>query len=163
MLELMIRKQSGLAQDYLDELARWEGFFNEEVHGARLTMFVEEGPAIKGEDTCSVAPKPRPEPCFMFMNRFSEVCWMLHRTLPILQLRDRPFREPWAQNWSILDDSFLSMEKELADIGKRIASVIIELIKAKFPFGPQTVFEDSEQATSGVARPSPTAEGSGTA
>ena len=162
VLGLMIRRQSGFPEEYLDELARWEGFFNEEVHGARLTLFLEEGPAMKGEDTASVAPKPRPEPCFMFMNRFCEVCWMLHRTLPILQLRRRPFGKAWAWKWSVLDDSFRVMEKALADKGKRIAGVIIDVMNAKFPFGPQTVFEDGQQAHLGTEGTSPTEEEVGT-
>ncbi|GAF70533.1 unnamed protein product [marine sediment metagenome] len=78
---------------------------------------------------------------------------MLHRTLPIMQLRERRFGDQWAERWSILDDSFLIMEQALADKGKQIASVLIEVVQRKFPFAPDCVFEDSQQATDGAARP----------
>jgi hypothetical protein len=65
-------------------------------------------------------------------------------------LRDRPFQEPWGDKWRVLDDSFLFMEKALADLGKRIGSVIIDLMAAKLPFGPETVFEDSKRTASTV-------------
>ncbi|GAF70536.1 unnamed protein product [marine sediment metagenome] len=63
----MIRRRSGFPQERLDELTRWEGFFNEEVHGARLTLFLEQGPAMEGQYTASLLPKPRYGQCVMFM------------------------------------------------------------------------------------------------
>ncbi len=153
LLGLMIRKDSGLTEDQLFELGRWEGFFHQEVHGGNLTQVLEHGPAIRGEDTTSVAPKPREKACAMFINRFCEIGWMLHRTLPILQLSYRQFDEEWRKKWHLLDQNFLTMEQSLADMGKNIGSVFIEFMNVKFAFTPDHNFdtyvkqpEDSQQS-----------------
>ena len=140
VLDIMIRNKSGLDPVHLNHLSQWEAMFNDEVHGARLTMTLEHGPAAKGEDTTTIAPKFREKACGMFMNRFSEVCWMLHRTLPFLQLPHQPFNDKWADKWHILDDSFRFMEQSLADAQRDIAKAIIAIIEKKYPFSPCSYF-----------------------
>ncbi len=141
VLCLMIREKSGLAPEQLMQLHRWETFFNLEVHGARLTQALEHGPALRGEDTLSLAPKRRQASCAMFMNRFSEVAWMLHRTLPILQLSTRRFDAAWGRKWQLLDDNFLSMVQSLADLGKPFGNVFVAFVSQKFPFEPEVCFD----------------------
>jgi len=141
VLNAIVRKESGLSEKQKDELRIWADFFHQEVHGAQLTQFLEHGPAMRGEDTTSVAPKPREDSCAMFMNRFSEVAWMLHRTLPILQLSNRTFDETWNQKWFLLDQNFKKNEECLQDMGKKIAGVFLEFIEIKFPFGPHFTFD----------------------
>lgn len=140
VLDIMIRNKSGLDPIHLNRLSQWETMFNDEVHGARLTMALEHGPAAKGEDTTTIAPKFRERSCGMFMNRFSEVCWMLHRTLPFLQLSYKPFNDIWVNKWHILDDSFLYMEQSLANAQKDIAKAIISMIEKKFPFSQHSYY-----------------------
>jgi len=141
LLGLMIRKDSGFSEDQLRELGQWEEFFHQEVHGAMLTQVLEHGPAAQGKDTVSVAPKPRERSCAMFINRFDEVAWMLHRTLPILQLSYRPFGDNWQKKWRLLDENFYAIEQSLADMGKKIGTVFIDLINKKFAFTPEHNFD----------------------
>jgi hypothetical protein len=136
----MIRKESGLPLDYIAELETWQGLFHEEVHGAGLTQALDHGPAIKGEDTISVAPKPSHLSCAMFINRFCEVGWMLHRTLPAMQLSYRLFGPSWDRKWHLIDENFEAAEEFLRDMGKRIGGVFIEFINIKFPFSPNSSF-----------------------
>ncbi|MCH7225119.1 hypothetical protein [Haloferula sp. A504] len=146
VLGLMIRAESGIPSDDLDELRIWESFFNMEVHGALLTQVLEHGPTVLGRDTMSVAPKPRNDSIGMFMNRMCEVAWMLHRTLPILQLSDRRFDSSWEQKWTLLDENFLAMEQSLADLGKEIGNVLIRFIEEKLPFDHQACFDTHVRA-----------------
>lgn len=141
LLGLMIRATSGLPPEHIELLERWESYFHEEVHGAHLTQVFEHGPAITGEDTTSVAPKPREKSCAMFINRFCEIAWMLHRTLPIMQLTYRPFGAHWNHKWHLLDENFRVMEGSLAEMGKKIGEVFIAFVDTKFPFTPVCFFD----------------------
>jgi hypothetical protein len=141
ILGLMLRKSSGLADTDIAKLEKWENYFHEEVHGAFLTQVLEHGPAIRGEDTISVAPKPHECSCFMFMNRFCEVAWMLHRTLPIMQLSTHRFGSEWADKWKLIDDNFFVLEKSIAEMGKSIGDIFIRFMEMKFPFDSETCFD----------------------
>lgn len=66
---------------------------------------------------------------------------MLHRTFPIMQLSQRRFDNNWIQKWQLLDDNFRCMEESLAAMGKKIGSVFIAFIDAKFPFDPKCCFD----------------------
>lgn len=142
VLNLMIRKGSGLPTEHLDNLKFWEGLFNEEVHGARLTQHFEHGPAVKGEETITIAPKPHQRSIAMFINRFCEICWMLHRTLPILQLKRNPFDEDWQYKWKLLDNNFkATLEEGLIKHGKKLGDSLKLLMNVKFAFGPSDSFD----------------------
>jgi hypothetical protein len=132
--DLMIRGKSGLTSEILGELKRWESFFNVEIHGALLTQALEQ------ENTVSVAPKPRDVPCNMFIHRFFEVSWMIHRTLPIMQLSNQRFTDEWATRWQLLDDNFRRMEESLAQDGREIGTAFTAFIDVKFPFDPSCCF-----------------------
>lgn len=157
VLNFMIRKNSGFPPEHLAELRRWESLFHEEVHGARLTLAFEHGPAAKGEDTTSIAPKPRINSIAMFVNRYCEVCWMLHRTLPILQLSRNLFDKGWQYRWNLLDKNFkLVVDEALVRPGKKLGIALIHLMDTKFAFSPAdsfetTIIKDSQQDASADA------------
>lgn len=65
------------------------------------------------------------------MNRFCEVSWLFHRTIPLLQGPGLEFSDSWRERWRVLEDSFWQMELGLADIGKEVANVFIRFIDTK--------------------------------
>lgn len=135
LLTLTLRKKSGLTQEQKAELERWEGFFNMETHNGFLTQSLEflDRPV-------SVAPNPSEDSCSMFINRFCEVQWMLHRTLPFLQSNTKMFGEEWIKKWNLLDRSFQMEQQIVADAEKSIGIVFIEFMNLKFPFNPTDYF-----------------------
>lgn len=72
------------------------------------------------------------------MNRFCEVCWLILRTFPALQLEKGGFGEEWANKWGLLDESFRFAVDALQKQNKQIAAAITELIEKSFGFTPKT-------------------------
>ncbi len=70
----------------------------------------------------------------MYMNRASEIAWLLLRSLPYLQVEDNAFGDRWQEKHKILDDSFLYMQKGLSGLGKEIGDAFITLVEKKFSF-----------------------------
>jgi len=137
ILDLMIRKNSGLPEKHIKELVLWEFFFDIEVHGARLTYYCD----IIGDNRISIVPVPKKVSLVMFINRFCEVAWMLHRTLPGMQLSNRGFNSSWKNKWVLLDENFLEMERSLARTGIKIAEVFQSFIQSKFKFNQNTCYD----------------------
>ena len=144
VLNLMIRTKSGLGEPVRFELQKWENFFREEVHGSKLTYFTEGGKWLKGEIPLSIGPVPMERSCAIYMNRASEIGWLIVRLFPYLQLEAHSFGEEWADKWNVLDDSFRIMIKALEKLGKKIASAFINFVDIKFPFGPATSYHEKE-------------------
>lgn len=140
LLKIMIRKDSGLSENTLDELNHWENMFHDEVHGSRFSMFVEGGRWLKGEGPLPLGPIPNDRAITLFTNRSWEICWMHLRLLPYIQLGPVAFGDDWARRWGILDDSFRIGMQELSDMGKKFADAVIELVDVKFPFTPETSY-----------------------
>lgn len=142
VLNQMLRSKSGLSKEHVTEIRQWEQLFHEEVHGSRFTYFMEGGPWLKGERNLLLGPLPKDSTISMYINRSNEICWMLLRTLPFLQLKPGAFGKDWARKWVILDDSFRFAEESLGKMNKKIAWAVIELIEQKFRFSPEeTYFE----------------------
>ena len=78
----------------------------------------------------------------MYMNRCTEIGWMIHRLLPYMRRNETPKDEAWDIKWKLLDNSFSMMVNGLGAMGKKIAPAIIELMGAKFDFGPATYFSE---------------------
>lgn len=142
ILDLMIRKKSGLREDTIDELQIWEKLFHEEVHGSRLTYVINGNKWIKGQMSLSMGPNPNDLACSLYMNRVNELGWLMLRLFPYLQLEPNSFGPDWAKKWLILDDSFRMMIKELEKIGKKIAAAFADFIDIKFQFNPDTCYHE---------------------
>jgi len=136
----MVGKDSGLAIDQIEELKRWEHLFNYQVHGSRFTFVQASAWLADPTKTFSIGPLPNEENVALYMNRFSEISWMIHRTMIYLQRGDAPFDAEWIRKWEILDESTRTMILGLDHLGKKIAKVFEAMIDAKFPFGPSTVY-----------------------
>lgn len=134
VLSKMIRQNSGLPENTLFLLQKWEQFFNVEVHGSTLTFMSEFADLIKGKDPFSIGPTPKKEPMTMYMNRVSEIGWLFTRLLPFLQPVKMAFGESWATRQKILDDSFRIMVEGLSKLGKDIADAFIYFVDSNFCF-----------------------------
>ena len=134
LLDLMLRKNSGLDQRTLQVLGKWEKLFNKEMHGAKLSFFNELGDWARGKNVLSIGPIPKDEIMSMYMNRICEIGWLVTRLLPYLQPVEDAFGEGWQKKWRILDESFLYMQQGLSRIGKDIGNAFITFVNQKFHF-----------------------------
>jgi hypothetical protein len=136
----MIGAKSDLSPDARRQLQKWEELFHMEVHGARITSVFEDEGWTKGEVPLPIIPKPNMDMPWTYINRFREVCWMVLRTFPMLQLEPGDFGYDWADKWRVLDESFLFIVDGLRKQGKEIAAAIIELVSKRFALGPESAY-----------------------
>lgn len=134
LLNRIIRKQSGLPAEIMKELEIWEQLFHEEVHGSKLSFSIELGDWIKGTATPSIGPSPKEAAMAMYMNRVSEVAWLLVRLFPYLQPAENAFDGEWHRKHKILDESFRYAQQGLSSLGKRIGEAFIRFVHEKFSF-----------------------------
>lgn len=136
----MTGKDSGLTLETIAELAQWDELFDFEVHGARLSLAGTQE-WMKGKASLPVLPEFNERQFAMFMNRFCEVGWMLHRLMPLVQPSTAPLPNAWQEKWRVLDESFEIMVFSLTkQFGKKIGAAMVELVKNKFPFHEKSVF-----------------------
>lgn len=145
VLNEMIREKSGLDSGIRCELKKWEQLFHDEVHGSKLTFFTESRQWFRGEKPLSIGPVPIEKQYGMYMNRSSEIGWLIVRLLPFLQIEPYGFGEEWAEKWNVLDDSYKIMVEGLEKKGKKIATAFIFFINTKFLFTPETCYHENYQ------------------
>lgn len=138
--KIMTGEQSGLTATTVSELEQWDALFDLETHGARLSATAAVD-WMKGQGGLPVLPQFDESAFAMFMNRYTEVSWMLHRLVPLLQPPDAPLSGAWTEKWQILDESFeQSVHSLTTQLGKPIGAAVVEFVRAKFPFSAQSVF-----------------------
>ena len=136
----MTGKRSGLSQDTIGELAKWDALFDYETHGGLLS-FTQANDWLRSLGPLSMLPKFDETAFAMFMNRFSEIGWMTHRLLPLLQPPGVPLADTWGRKWRLIDESFEFMNEALVrQCGKRIGAAMIELVRKKFPYNERCEF-----------------------
>ncbi|MBI5450122.1 MAG: hypothetical protein HY940_02080 [Gammaproteobacteria bacterium] len=136
----MTGSDSGLTQETRDELTKWDALFDFEVHGARLSLAGAQG-WMKGQEPLPVLPRFEEMQFAMFLNRYCEVGWMVHRLTPAIQPPGAPLPASWMEKWRVLDDSFeITVHSLTQQLGKNIGAAIVELVKTKFPFNEQSAF-----------------------
>jgi hypothetical protein len=136
----MTGSDSGLSQPTIDELAKWDALFDFETHGARLSLAREQG-FMKGSEPLPATPRFDKDSAAMFMNRYSEVAWMAHRLLPLVQPPGAMLPASWAAKWGVIDESFeICVHSLTAQLGKKIGDAMVELVKTKFPFTDKSTF-----------------------
>jgi hypothetical protein len=137
---LMSGSKSGLSQATIAELAVWDEMFNYEVHGARLSLAGAIS-FMKGQASLPLVPSFKESDFAMFMNRYCEIAWMLHRLVPLIQPPSIPFDSTWKEKWVVIDDSFeLTVHSLTKENGKAIGGAIVEYVRAKFPFDANATF-----------------------
>ncbi len=136
----MTGSKSNLTPESLAAIDKWDMLFDMEVHGARLSLGQAEG-WMRGTESLPVVPRFKEMPFGMYMNRCSEVSWMMHRLTPALQLPEFQFPEPWKDKWRVLDASFEQAVNSLTkQCGKPIGAAMVELVETKFPFNELSIF-----------------------
>lgn len=150
ILKLMLRENSDFEEPVKSDLQRWEDFFNFELHGSRFTTAQEFGGWMKREESVSVAPVPKDRSVAGYCDHAAEVFWMLHRTLPFLQLVEGAFGSTWAEKWGVLDDSFRMYQLSFEEQGNLIAKAVRVFIERKFQFTPATIYIERNQSASMV-------------
>lgn len=135
------KMSQGLDKDNLVELEILRYLLNDEIHSSRLTFAMECKDLLEGKYLGSFGPNFNIKICALYMNRFTEVGWMILRTLPFLQPESDFFKDSWSKKWNILDESFCFMSDSL-DI--KIAFAMKELIEKKFHFNTQYSYFEVE-------------------
>ena len=136
----MTGEESGLTAVTVAELAKWDELFDFEVHGARLSLAAAQE-WMKGKAPLPVLPIFNEKQFAIFVNRYCEIGWMVHRLLPLVQSTAAPLSGTWQEKWRTLDDSFEIVVLSLTEqFGKQIGAAIKELVEVKFPFNDKSVF-----------------------
>ena len=138
--KLMTGSDSGLSAAVTSELAKLNDLFDMEVHGGRLSL-AEAMDFMKGTGPLPVLPQFAPMTFALFMNRFNEVGWAVHRLLPAIQPPGVPMPKEWADRWTLVDESFEIAVRSLSnELGKNVGDAYAEFINVKFPFNAASVF-----------------------
>jgi len=124
---------SGLSTDVQEDLKRWDDFFHLEMHGASVSLSQELGEITKGK-TLQIGPSVVQDAYVMYINRSSELGWMITRLLPFLQVSEDAFGKDWQHKRQVLDDSFRYMLEGFGNLGKRLGVSFTTMIDAKFLF-----------------------------
>ena len=127
-------KDSGLAEDVQSELMRWDRLFHYEVHGGLLSLLKEVGDLYKLGKPPSIGLTFDDDSLSMYVNRSSEMGWLVVRLLPFLQMSAGDFGDDWEEKRSVLDESFRLMVEELSMLGKKIGDCFIKMVDEKFMF-----------------------------
>jgi len=131
--------ESSLSDQVISQIRHWDDMFDYEIHSLRFSS-LEAVDWLKGDGGLPILPTFSLDGATMYVNRYAEVAWMLHRLLPLLQLRPFSLSKNWAEKWQALDSSFMNFSKSMANIGKPIGLAIIELVTKKFPFDANSHF-----------------------
>lgn len=136
----MTGSNSGLPADVLHELAQLDAIFDFEVHGSRLSL-ADAMAYMKGTQPLPTVPRFNEASFAMFMNRFTEAAWTLHRLVPTIQPPDVPLPKEWADRWTLVDESFDIAVRSLSkELGKKVGDAYADFVKAKFPFNAGSTF-----------------------
>ena len=138
--KLMTGSESGLRADVTSELTKLNDLFDFEVHGGRLSL-TDAMAFMKGTGTLHFLPKFMPQAFAIFMNRFNEVGWAVHRLLPAIQPPGVSMPKEWADRWNLVDESFEIAVRSLSkQLEMKVGDAYAEFIKVKFPFNAGSVF-----------------------
>ena len=147
LLNLIIGKNSGLPDDIIKELGRWNQLFHDEVHGSKYSFSRELLDSIQGKAALSIGPIPKKDSMAIYMNRACEIGWLLVRLLPYLQPEMNAFGDLWRDKRQILDDSFRYMQQALSKSGKKIGDAFIILVDEKFNFSDSFFYFEADGIT----------------
>lgn len=140
VLKVMTGAESGLHPEAIDELRALNQLYNLEVHGGRLSMADKVG-FMKGTEPLSIVPKFENRSWALFMYRYAEVAWTLHRLLPTIQPPEGPMPDEWQKKWAIVDDSLeISVRSLTKDLGMKVGGAYADFMNAKFPFNATSTF-----------------------
>lgn len=138
--KVMTGSKSGLSDQTRRELEALDALFDFETHGSRLSLS-HAGDWMKGFKPLPIVPKFEERAFVLFMNRFSEISWMMHRLLPMIQPEKPQFGDDWKGKWKIVDDSFKHLVNSLTTENKLpVGAAVVEFVESKFPFNEDSGF-----------------------
>lgn len=138
--KVMTGPKSGLSDQTIGELERLNALFDFETHGSHLSL-THAMDWMKGISSLPLAPKFEERAFALFMNRFCEISWMMHRLLPMMQPNNPQFGEDWKEKWRIIDDSFKHIVSSLTSENKLpVGAAVVEFVESKFPFNENSGF-----------------------
>ena len=141
----LIGPRSGLPQPVRATLQHWDRLFNQEVHGSRLSFVLELEKWI-GPNTVVpfvVGPQPTDDMWALYMNRVSELSWLIVRLLPLLLLSEGSLGPRWLSQRDLLDRSHRFMVKGL---DKDISRHFEEFLDTKLPPSQVGPYRESSRA-----------------
>jgi len=141
----ILGEKSGFSLEVRKELESWSRLFNTEAHRGLFTLF-RASHLLLDRQRMVVGPANDEMSESMYMNRCTEVCWMMHRLLPFMRRAETPKDAEWDRKWKLLDDSFKMMVDGLAGLGKKIAPAMVELVNTKFAFAPDFYYFEPTKA-----------------
>lgn len=140
--------KSGLDKDTIQTLKQWDDLFHGEVHGGQFSL-VQEVLALKEGRVNPVGPSLDQDAFVMYMNRSSELGWLILRLLPYLQSRENSFGDEWSRKYHILDDSFRHFVFKLFQaLGKEIGRAFVRLVDEKFTFRQPFFYSEADGSAS---------------
>jgi hypothetical protein len=133
VMHAMTGKTSGLPEHVQDDLKRWDDMFHLEMHGGTLSL-TQELKELGSGRALQIGPSIVQDAYIMYINRSSELGWMVTRLLPYLQMTENAFGDEWRKKRDILDDSFRYMLEGFSSLGKRLGTSFITMMDDKFAF-----------------------------
>ena len=126
-------KSSHLSNDIQDDLKRWDDCFHLEMHGGSFSLMQELAELTQGRGL-QIGPSVVQDAYVMYMNRSSELGWMVTRLLPFLQASEGVFGADWQRKRQVLDDSFRYMLEGFSNLGKSLGASFNTMMDTKFVF-----------------------------
>lgn len=137
----MIGTESNLTEETIIKLKYWGDFFDLEVHSARLSYSSAISWIQGSEPYLPVCPLYNESSVAMYTNRFSEIAWMAHRLLPLLQHSAIVFPETWKEKWRKLDNIFMMQVQHFSEQQKiSVGLAVIELVSKKFDYNETSCY-----------------------
>jgi hypothetical protein len=127
----LIGNRSGLTPEAQEEFERFMRLLHSAVHKCKTNIIWYYGPWVKGERAMPVFPEYTEELVRFYVIFSTYIAWMVVRTLPLLQLRDREFSEEWHTKYQVLD-GFL--QELVADFKGSLERPIKEFVFTKLTF-----------------------------
>lgn len=137
---LMDGRDCGLDINVVALLKKLDDLFDAETHGSRLSQTFSIG-WLQGQEPLEVIPVFSENKVSLYMNRYLETAWLLHRLMPSLQPAGVGFSSEWLRKWQLLDESFMVAVMSLTkQLGKPIGEAFCIFVASKFPFNGATHF-----------------------
>jgi hypothetical protein len=131
---------SSLGAQTIAHLKALDDLYDTETHGARLSAAQSAG-WLKGTEPLPVSPVFSEFKASIFINRFCEVGWMVHRLIPLIQPPGIMFAPEWSSAWRVIDESFeITVTSLTKSLGKPVGAAVCEFVRAKFPFSDTSTF-----------------------
>lgn len=139
----LMGKSSGLSEANQKLLKRWDNLFHLEVHNGLLSFGQEMLALLNERKAPSIGPTWEPYAYAAFVNRTSEIGWMLARLFPFIQPLPHAFGSDWSKKRMVLDDSFRFLVEMYGKNGNTISEAFITMMDKKFKFKESFCYSDS--------------------